>query len=211
MDPVHLGYRTHNMHSINPMGVVPHDLVPLSNHYTQLLSSNDCMHLHPCSYYYTCMLLCSVVPMPSLCVLPHDVLWWPRPPAGHPKILHSTTPYSKDTNHRLPTDVILLLMSSLLVIIITTTPQYRTVFSVGHCHKYYISTINDMITDNPLSYLTTVIRPSQKYLWVQMRIVKPSLNIYISIRYNQRDIYKYNSTASERLKEDCYYNIYKAF
>jgi len=68
-----------------------------------------------------------------------------------------------------------------------------------------------MITDNPLSYLTTVIRPSQKYLWVQMRIVKPSLNIYISIRYNQGDIYKYNSTASERLKEDCYYNIYKAF
>ena len=28
MDPVHLGYHTHNMHSINPMGVVPHDLVP---------------------------------------------------------------------------------------------------------------------------------------------------------------------------------------
>ena len=168
-----------------------------------------CIYIHVLTTTYAC---CCVLSFPCLsCFLPTmccDDLAPRRVIQRFSTQLHRIL---KIPTTDLPTDVILLLMSSLLVIIITTTPQYRTVFSVGHCHKYYISTINDMITDNPLSYLTTVIRPSQKYLWVQMRIVKPSLNIYISIRYNQRDIYKYNSTASERLKEDCYYNIYKAF
>ena len=74
MDPVHLGYHTHNMHSINPMGVVPHDLVPLSHHYTRthdyLLMIACIYNLHPCYYMHDMLFMPSYV----LLVLHHDVL-----------------------------------------------------------------------------------------------------------------------------------------